>query len=236
MGGLHTSNPYHRVKWFNGAFYEDAWLRDAGVYLSLCRQPHGQSCPAAVHRPELPDAFYERAPPRYYSTVADPPHVAPHELHRSEGAESESYAWSSPRPETDIEAETEAQAEAKGGGSAGPKGRVPTRGGLPTTDHRGLRVFIVCDDSAIHGLGVQFCSCPGAPSKDMQLIEGGIYPASRVDPSSGFTFRCLQGFLVDNLESDTSAEAYARKLARLTEPDNPDSAPVCFPAPGTLTG
>lgn len=96
----------------------------------------------------------------------------------------------------------------------------------PDYDPRGLRVLTVCHDNGIHGLGVQFCACPGAPSRSMQLIEKGIYPASRKNPSSGFTFRCLDRFLVDSVEGDTSAECFARKLQRLTVPENPDSAPV----------
>lgn len=222
MGNLHANHPYHRVKWFNGAFYEDAWLRDAGVYLSLCRNPVGLACPSATHRPELPDAFYQSAPPRPFTATCDISEEDqclqqhPFDAEQAEfGEEPDDFAGRrDPPPQPP---------------------RAPTRGGLPTHDHRGLKVLIVCDDNAMHGLGVHFCSCSGAPPKDMQLIERGIYPASRKDPSSGFTFRCLQRFLVDNLESDTTAESYARKLARLTEPENPEAAPVRLPHPFAMT-
>lgn len=236
LSSSHASTPYHRVKWFNGEFYEDAWLRDAGVLLVLCPNSSGLPCKSSPSKPELPNGFWDAAPPSYAFSVSTSDIYSPAE---SEAFDSTSGAHPVDQPERHLGSDALDEGEVEGcpafedGFSRpSPQSSSPLGTGRARTcssvelDPRGLHVVTICHENGIHGLGVQFCVCPGAPERDMQLVAKGIYPASRKNPTTGFTFRCLDRFFIDNLEGDTSAECFARKLQRLTAPDNPDSAPV----------
>lgn len=236
ISATHPRTPYHRVKWYNGHFYEDAWLRDAAVFIVLCRHNSGLSCPSAPVQPEVPDGFWETPPPRYAYEAPVPGRRRPtvdEDFDLSSAAHPADVPEADPYSEGLDEGEMEGQPIAEDDYLV-PCHQVPTPSpsqrtelaANPDYDPRGLRVLTVCHDNGIHALGVQYCACPGAPSRLMQLIEKGIYPASRKSPSSGFTFRCLDRFLIDSVEGDTSAECFSRKLQRLTVPENPDFAPV----------
>ena len=53
-------------------------------------------------------------------------------------------------------------------------------------------------------------------SRDLQLLEAGLYPTSISSPRTAFTFRVLDNFLLTNKECKTSAMAYYSKLRRVT--------------------
>ncbi|VDB96059.1 unnamed protein product [Peniophora sp. CBMAI 1063] len=239
MASAHFKLPYHRVKWYNGRFYEDAWLRDSGVYIALCPRRLGGSCPTAPHRPEVPDGFWSAPPPRYVAADVSP--ISPDGSDR-DAFEPDSGAHPADPPDPRFGSEPLDEGEVESGAAplddyTEPWTRRPAS--VPPVrpchsreaeyDPRGLRALTICHDNGIHAIGVQFCACSGAAARDLQLIAKGIYPASRKDPSTGFTFRCLDRFLIDNLESDTAAESFARKLQRLSIPDNPDLAPNRYP-------
>ncbi|KAG1717619.1 hypothetical protein EDB19DRAFT_1899965 [Suillus lakei] len=58
----------------------------------------------------------------------------------------------------------------------------------------------VVDKSGVHSLSICYCHCPGALSRDMQLFQVGLFPASFTRPKTAFTFTVLDDFLLDNLE------------------------------------
>ncbi|KAG1852098.1 hypothetical protein DFJ58DRAFT_716618 [Suillus subalutaceus] len=62
---------------------------------------------------------------------------------------------------------------------------------------------------------VKYCTCPGAPSADIQLFQMGLFPASFLEPKTAFSFDVLDDFLLDNLNG-TSAMNYYSKLRRMT--------------------
>ncbi|KAG1870277.1 hypothetical protein DFJ58DRAFT_723174 [Suillus subalutaceus] len=74
----------------------------------------------------------------------------------------------------------------------------------------------VVDKSGVHSLSICYCHCPGALSRDMQLFQAGLFPASFTRPKTAFTFAVLDDFLLDNLECGTSAMNYYSKIRRLT--------------------
>ncbi|KZV58883.1 hypothetical protein PENSPDRAFT_566850, partial [Peniophora sp. CONT] len=82
----------------------------------------------------------------------------------------------------------------------------------------GLRIMVLSDVNHVHGLGVQFCACPGARPRDEQLIEYGVYPASSERPSTGFTLHNLDYLRMDEMECKTTPESYTKKVRRLTDP------------------
>ncbi|KAG2029396.1 hypothetical protein BDR03DRAFT_880905, partial [Suillus americanus] len=74
----------------------------------------------------------------------------------------------------------------------------------------------IVDKSGVHSLSICYCHCPGALSRDMQLFQAGLFPASFTRPKTAFTFAVLDDFLLDNLECGTSVMNYYSKIRRLT--------------------
>lgn len=249
---VHVQDPFHRVGWWNGSFHQDAWLRDAGVSISLCRntsETSGCSISRSSGGRTLPPGFDELEPPKYTSAPSPPVDELPPDV--DEKADSPVPALD---PVLDYVTDRvsrlgsglsaleldEGEMEAAGMRDPGDTGedlsglddpgmvRPRGRKSIPRKDARGNKVLVVLHSNGIHGLGVEFCTCPTCPRLDLQLIENGFYPGSRSDPSTTFTIECLEALLVDNLEADTRCQAYARKLQRFTEPDDPSSSVVCY--------
>ncbi|KAG1840341.1 hypothetical protein F4604DRAFT_1690823 [Suillus subluteus] len=74
----------------------------------------------------------------------------------------------------------------------------------------------IVDKSGVHTHMVKYCTCPGAPSADIQLFQMGLFPASFLEPKTAFSFDVLDDFLLNNLECGTSAMNYYSKLRRMT--------------------
>ncbi|KAG1839425.1 hypothetical protein F4604DRAFT_1994190 [Suillus subluteus] len=90
---------------------------------------------------------------------------------------------------------------------------LPT--GVPFIKNNKTMTTIV-DKSGVHTHMVKYCTCPGAPSADIQLFQMGLFPASFLEPKTAFLFDVLDDFLLDNLECGTSAMNYYSKLRRMT--------------------
>jgi hypothetical protein len=101
----------------------------------------------------------------------------------------------------------------------------------PVHDPNGNVYAVFVDISGIHHLSVQYCRCPGHKPNDEQLLDLGFFPATFKRPKTFFTFRALDDFRLDNLESKTSAYQYYAKLRRVTSPAFPHSVPVRPPIP-----
>lgn len=81
----------------------------------------------------------------------------------------------------------------------------------------GMQWMTIVDITGIHQLPVCFCSCDPAVAGYLQLLRSGLYPVSRDRPRTVFTFRVLDDYHEDNLESKKSAQKYYNKLKRLTD-------------------
>ncbi|EIW73903.1 hypothetical protein CONPUDRAFT_160584 [Coniophora puteana RWD-64-598 SS2] len=86
------------------------------------------------------------------------------------------------------------------------------------------RHLIVVDKSGVYEFPVVWCAC-GGTSKDEQLFDMRLYPASQQYPRTAFTFEVLDDFLICNFESKEPAHAYFRRLIRLSNEAFPDSVP-----------
>ncbi|KAG2047807.1 hypothetical protein BDR06DRAFT_976453 [Suillus hirtellus] len=84
----------------------------------------------------------------------------------------------------------------------------------------------VADTSGIHIMSIWFCRCLDAISTDKQLFEMGMFPASFAHPKTAFTFALLNNFIRDNVECGTSASNYYSKLRQMTSSVFPHSVPV----------
>ncbi|VDC05819.1 unnamed protein product [Peniophora sp. CBMAI 1063] len=123
--------------------------------------------------------------------------------------------------------DTEYDASRADGDLSAGVAREGGRSSIPTKDWYGYRTLVVIHTDGIHGIGVGFCKCPGAPSEDQQLIEfGGLFPASPDNPCSAFTLQFLEYRHVDDVICKTTPQSHMRKLRRCTEPDELRLAPV----------
>jgi hypothetical protein len=93
-------------------------------------------------------------------------------------------------------------------------------------DHEGNPIFTVIDRSGVHEIGINWCCCPEAPKRDMQLMMAGLFPATFRNPRTAFTFRVLEEFHLDNLECKTTPSQFFSRLRRLTNDEFPNTVPV----------
>ena len=93
-------------------------------------------------------------------------------------------------------------------------------------DKDGNQIITVVDRSGIHEIGVRWCCCPEAPERDLQLMMGGLFPATFRNPKTAFMFQVLTEFHLDNLECKTTPSQFFSRLKRLTNDEFPNTVPV----------
>ena len=86
--------------------------------------------------------------------------------------------------------------------------------------------IVVIASTGIFKRSVQWCKCPNAPERHIQLLRSRLFPATFKNPKTAFTFDVLDDFRLDALECNTSALNFMSKLARRTHPIFPGAAPV----------
>lgn len=91
---------------------------------------------------------------------------------------------------------------------------------------KGSRMMVAVDMDGVHDIPVVFCSCPNASREDIQLLELGLYPASKLRPRTVFTTRTLDDFLLSNRACHTTPRQYFNKLRRATDAAFPHTVPV----------
>ncbi len=94
--------------------------------------------------------------------------------------------------------------------------------------HGSTLMMVIVDTSGIHELPVVFCGCPNAPTRDIQLLRMGLYPATSRRPQTAFTFRLLDDHLLTNKECKIPALSYYSRLRRITSETFPHMVPVSF--------
>lgn len=94
-------------------------------------------------------------------------------------------------------------------------------------DHLGCPTIIVVDVSGVHVLRLRPCKCSLGESLPLvdQLLSMGLYPASTKRTRTVFTFRVLDDYDLENLETKASAARYYDKLKRLTSNAFPHTVP-----------
>ena len=86
--------------------------------------------------------------------------------------------------------------------------------------------IVIVSSTGIFKRNIQWCTCPNAPEKHIQLMRTRLFPATFVNPKSAFTFDVLDYFRLDALECNTSAMNFMAKLMRRTSGTFPESLPV----------
>ena len=84
----------------------------------------------------------------------------------------------------------------------------------------------IVHSSGIFRAQLQYCSCPAAPDRHIQLLRHDLFPASFISPRTAFTFSVLKEFEIDTLECKTSAMNFFSKLRRRTNNAFPRQVPV----------
>ncbi|TFK80385.1 hypothetical protein K466DRAFT_455186, partial [Polyporus arcularius HHB13444] len=167
---VHAKHPLHRVEFWQGAFFQPAWLRQVGVQVHCGHG--GDPCPELQRYSQPNDTAIN---------VEDLPSV---------GEPLRQQPWST----------------------------------TPTA-FANDRMVVVVDTDGIQELPFTFCACPGAARPDLQLLDLGLYPASESRPTTVFTNRLLDDFLLSNKECNASARSYFNALRRRTNNAFPHMVP-----------
>ena len=77
--------------------------------------------------------------------------------------------------------------------------------------------FVVIDCNGIHEVAVDYCSCEGAKSAEVQLLRSSLYPVTSMNLKSAATFRVLRFFQILSFESKCSGYEFCHTLSRYTD-------------------
>ncbi|CAA7269133.1 unnamed protein product [Cyclocybe aegerita] len=126
-------------------------------------------------------------------------------------------------PAWDID-EEEWEDEAAEGTPKGPLPRLFPR--HPSQDAARNPFITLVHTNGFHHLPIVWCRCQGEqPTRDLQLLDQRLYPATSVRTETIFTFEVLDDFRLEHLECKTTAYQYHHKLCRLTYPACPQYSP-----------
>ncbi|TFK59884.1 hypothetical protein BDN72DRAFT_780127, partial [Pluteus cervinus] len=128
-----------------------------------------------------------------------------------------------PEEGTDISDEEEDDLEAPGA-EVVLEDRVTTERSMMKRAEKRKNFTWIVDTSGISQMELVYCSCRNL-DRDLQCLELKLWPASFIRIKTVFTFRVLEDFRLDNLESRTSAYHYFAKLRRRTNPNFPHTVP-----------
>lgn len=208
----HQIQPLHRVQHWNGTFFQDAWLYQAGVKLYFGHR--GARCPSLLSdRGHSSSASESGAPDREEQGDVDEVDPSPAEM---DGELDLSLIDAGLTVEEITNSARDFQ-----GSEADPCW-------TKRRDGDGDPYLIVIDRSGIHLLGAVWCQCGDRVQEDLQALDLRLFPASSGQIRTVFTFDCLDDFLADNQECNTTAYRYWEKLRRFTNPYFPDTVPVRF--------
>ncbi|KAJ7169138.1 hypothetical protein C8R43DRAFT_1121027 [Mycena crocata] len=78
----------------------------------------------------------------------------------------------------------------------------------------------VLDSNGIHEIHYHYCACDRSDKSNnlRQLLRNGWYPASKTDPDTCATYRCLDLFRLLNVVGNINARDFITALERLTDP------------------
>ena len=96
---------------------------------------------------------------------------------------------------------------------------ITTGSSCPSPDY-GPRASLVFHTNGLHPVTVLFCHCDNAAhagDRVQQLLRAGLYPATTSDPTTFFTFQCLEQFHMLTLQGKLTAYDYYLTLVRLTD-------------------
>ena len=192
---MHTTTLFHRIRKWNGHYYQAAALWQVGVKLYLGHE--GKICPSRaatngsfvneLHgNPEWNDADIEDEP----------------DLPGDEAWDSDDMNDINPaNPSESI---------------------LPIP---PSIDSFGSPFIIVVHHNGIHHIPAVSCQCLQPHDDDLLYIQLGYFPASFTKVRTIFTFAVLRAFKMANLECKTTLYRYFQMLCRMTCPAFPWKTP-----------
>ncbi|KAK7678330.1 hypothetical protein QCA50_018678 [Cerrena zonata] len=219
---MRCSQPFHRVAKWNGDAFIPSSLRFTGLTLNL---GHGGGlCPQyAASIPLPPDDILPRptfGPPAAEDAAPGPsafPDINPLHISPPNGVEDEDEntlsALADPNNAEDSDDE---QANHDSGGLLAHSQRYPK--GLDSLGHQWVTIV---DITGIHHLPTRVCTCNPITDTFVQFLRLGLFPVTHERPQTVFTFRVLEDYDLNNLQTKSSAQGYYSKLKRLTDD--------CFP-------
>jgi len=77
--------------------------------------------------------------------------------------------------------------------------------------------FVIIDCNGIHEVELDYCSCEGAKSAEVQLLRSALYPVTSMNPKSAATFRVMKLFHILSFESKCSGYEFYNTLSRYTD-------------------
>ena len=93
-------------------------------------------------------------------------------------------------------------------------------------DQNGNPWLTIVDITGVHHLPMHACICVGCSDPVfVQLLRLSLYPCTTERPRTVFTFRLLEDFDLENLETKASAQSFYTKLRRITNNISPQSVP-----------
>jgi len=77
--------------------------------------------------------------------------------------------------------------------------------------------FVVIDCNGIHEVALDYCSCEGAKSAEVQLLRSSLYPVTSMNPKSAATFRAMKLFHILSFESKCTGYEFYNTLSCYTD-------------------
>lgn len=192
----HARHPFHRVSEWNGFAFIRSALRYTGLVLYMGHG--GLACPQYINANDgQASASTASTQPEAQPDGPEPPddNASSDPLHRPDTPDSDNEY---------ISFET--------GGLLHESDRFPKG-----STGAGFQWMTIVDITGIHQIPVCFCSCDASIPPHIQLLRLGLYPVSHDRPRTVFTFRVLDDYHEDNLESKKAAQKYYNKLKRITD-------------------
>lgn len=218
----HQARPFHKVSKWSGRYFEPSTLSEADVTLNLCH--NGSLCPSYVQQMVcVCNTLQLMLVPNFSKACSN------------EGGSSQ--------PSMDVEPNISAQpsytampdpfftSEDDGGDDLAdisiPTIGIKSQRVSRAFDAHQCPIIVVVDISGVHQLRVRPCRCEFHGSTPIfdQFLLSGLYPASTDKTRTVFTFRVLNDYHLDNLESKSTASKYYEKLRRLTSNLFPHTVP-----------
>ncbi len=239
---VHAKHPLHRVEFWQGAFFQPAWLRQVGVQVHCGHG--GDPCPELQRysQPNVAASTHENFGAAFQQAGGDVAEEAESEeaepslLIEDDASdfddEDVAYLRQTLKDEEEAEGDSEMPVifedtaiNVEDLPSVGEPLRQQPWSTTPTA-FANDRMVVVVDTDGIQELPFTFCACPGAARPDLQLLDLGLYPASESRPTTVFTNRLLDDFLLSNKECNASARSYFNALRRRTNNAFPHMVPV----------
>jgi hypothetical protein len=197
--GLHNLTPFHRIKKWNGTYFEVSDLVSLGLVIHVGHG--GQECPSY----NASWAGQSRA--RSGLEPDDPEDEWEDEVVVTQMDEAEGNV---------------SEFDGVGGfGGARQEGQALWGPEIPGT-HR----LVVVTSSGVFRRRIRWCQCSGAADTHIQLLRLQLFSATIKRPSTAFTFDVLDHFHIDAMECKTAGLNFYNKLRRLTSNAFPATAPV----------